>query len=328
MRRWGGAGGCRVGGLGRVGYRRVGSDHTTSPGSVDAQVEWIRGCPVGVMGWDGMGLGPSAGALRAKGLRIFPLPCMTPPRPYTLLAPACARPTLAPTCPSLAALSDPACCSSWFREFRRDVRASGIVRAVECGIRGVGSATLTATSWTTSKVSKGGGRRGEGSKPQRALLEVLGGGLQGPDGMTEHGRLGVLGVLPHSQPHLHPPDHQQDALGWGTALAAGRGKGAASAGWALPRSQHQLAPPARQHNSLLGSPLCPARTPCLHPDQLVQPPVEPATPARPLPCFLPPDAAGSLLLAATLCCPPAPAPAQAAQQQRAGGSRCCCWGRG
>ena len=43
-------------------------------------------------------------------------------------------------------------CSSWFREFRADVRASGIVRAVEVGIRGVGSATLTATSWTTSKV--------------------------------------------------------------------------------------------------------------------------------------------------------------------------------
>ncbi|EFN53573.1 hypothetical protein CHLNCDRAFT_136751 [Chlorella variabilis] len=42
---------------------------------------------------------------------------------------------------------------SWFGEFRRDVRSSGIVRAVECGIRGVGSATLTATSWTTSKLA-------------------------------------------------------------------------------------------------------------------------------------------------------------------------------
>ena len=48
------------------------------------------------------------------------------------------------------------CRSSWFGEFRRDVRSSGIVRAVECGIRGVGSATLTATSWTTSKVGRGG----------------------------------------------------------------------------------------------------------------------------------------------------------------------------
>lgn len=44
--------------------------------------------------------------------------------------------------------------SSWFQEFKADVRnSSAIVRAVESGIRGVGSATLSATSWTTSKLA-------------------------------------------------------------------------------------------------------------------------------------------------------------------------------
>lgn len=42
--------------------------------------------------------------------------------------------------------------SSWWQDFRADVRASGLVRAVESGLRGMGSATWTATSWTTSKV--------------------------------------------------------------------------------------------------------------------------------------------------------------------------------
>ncbi|PSC74205.1 lipase class 3 family isoform B [Micractinium conductrix] len=57
-------------------------------------------------------------------------------------------------CPGSAdALREMVMRSSWFREFRADVRASGIVRAVEVGIRGVGSATLTATSWTTSKLT-------------------------------------------------------------------------------------------------------------------------------------------------------------------------------
>lgn len=37
------------------------------------------------------------------------------------------------------------------------MRASGLVRAVESGLRGVGSATWTATSWTTSKVGGGAG---------------------------------------------------------------------------------------------------------------------------------------------------------------------------
>lgn len=43
--------------------------------------------------------------------------------------------------------------SSWFREFQSDVRSSAVVRAVENGIKGVGSATVSATSWTTSKLS-------------------------------------------------------------------------------------------------------------------------------------------------------------------------------
>lgn len=62
--------------------------------------------------------------------------------------------THAPPHPIAPFLPAPLGCSSWFREFRADVRATGIVRAVEVGIRGVGSATMTATSWTTSKVGR------------------------------------------------------------------------------------------------------------------------------------------------------------------------------
>lgn len=66
-------------------------------------------------------------------------------------------------CPGSAdALREEVMRSSWFREFRADVRASGIVRAVEVGIRGVGSATMTATSWTTNKLAACYSRR-----PQR-----------------------------------------------------------------------------------------------------------------------------------------------------------------
>ncbi|GAB4813184.1 hypothetical protein N2152v2_000230 [Parachlorella kessleri] len=43
--------------------------------------------------------------------------------------------------------------SSWSLEFRRDLRASPVVRAVESGLRGMSSATWTATSWTTAKLS-------------------------------------------------------------------------------------------------------------------------------------------------------------------------------
>ena len=43
--------------------------------------------------------------------------------------------------------------SSWGSDFKADLRSSRIVQAVESGIRGVSSATATATSWTASRIS-------------------------------------------------------------------------------------------------------------------------------------------------------------------------------
>lgn len=54
-------------------------------------------------------------------------------------------------CPATAdALRGEISSSSWMTEFREDVRSSAMVQAVERGIRGVGSVTLTATNSLTS----------------------------------------------------------------------------------------------------------------------------------------------------------------------------------
>ncbi|KAI7845939.1 hypothetical protein COHA_000485 [Chlorella ohadii] len=68
-------------------------------------------------------------------------------------------------CPATAdALREEMTRSSWWQEFRADVRSSGLVRAVESGLRGVGS----ATSWTTSKVGGGGACAAVGSSAEAA----------------------------------------------------------------------------------------------------------------------------------------------------------------
>ena len=56
------------------------------------------------------------------------------------------------------------------------MRATAIVRAVERGVRGVGTATLTATTWTTSTV-RGQGVAGQGG----AGRWCVGGGVVGCD---------------------------------------------------------------------------------------------------------------------------------------------------
>jgi hypothetical protein len=60
-------------------------------------------------------------------------------------------PTISPG--SADALRDEVARSSWGTDFRQDLRSSSIVRAVESGIRGVSSATATATTWTATRIS-------------------------------------------------------------------------------------------------------------------------------------------------------------------------------
>lgn len=60
-------------------------------------------------------------------------------------------PTISPG--SADALRDEVARSSWGTDFRQDLRSSSIVRAVESGIRGVSSATATASTWTATRIS-------------------------------------------------------------------------------------------------------------------------------------------------------------------------------
>ncbi len=60
-------------------------------------------------------------------------------------------PTISPG--SADALRDEVARSSWKTDFRQDLRSSSVVRAVESGIRGVSSATATATTWTATRIS-------------------------------------------------------------------------------------------------------------------------------------------------------------------------------
>ena len=43
--------------------------------------------------------------------------------------------------------------SSWYEAFRTDMRSSVVVRAVEDSLGRVGSATVAATSWTTTRLA-------------------------------------------------------------------------------------------------------------------------------------------------------------------------------
>jgi len=60
-------------------------------------------------------------------------------------------PTISPG--SADALREEVMRSSWASDFRQDMRASSIVRAVESGISRVGTATATATTWTATRLS-------------------------------------------------------------------------------------------------------------------------------------------------------------------------------
>ena len=46
--------------------------------------------------------------------------------------------------------------SSWYEAFRTDMRSSVVVRAVEDSLGRVGSATVAATSWTTTRLAQTG----------------------------------------------------------------------------------------------------------------------------------------------------------------------------
>ena len=59
--------------------------------------------------------------------------------------------------------------SSWYSDFRRDMRSSRLFRAVESGIRGVG----TATSWTTTRLASCYQRRGSDSQHKRRNSDLL-----------------------------------------------------------------------------------------------------------------------------------------------------------
>ena len=60
-------------------------------------------------------------------------------------------PTISPG--SADVLRDEVAGSSWTRDLGQDLRANRLVRAVETGIRGVSSATATATTWTATRLS-------------------------------------------------------------------------------------------------------------------------------------------------------------------------------
>lgn len=122
--------------------------------------------------------------------------------------------------------------SSWFQEFRSDVRSSSIVRAVESGIRGVGSATATATSWTTSRLFTCVQRR-----PARAQLKRrnsddalnLKGGGSGDEGdaaaADEHGTGNDRGAVP--QQSMSAPERGSPLANMALAAPAARQPGAA-----------------------------------------------------------------------------------------------------
>eukprot|EP00890_Picochlorum_soloecismus_P002970 jgi/Picsp_1/3674/NSC_06511-R1_lipase class 3 family protein len=59
--------------------------------------------------------------------------------------------------------------SSWYSDFRRDMRSSRFFRAVESGIRGVG----TATSWTTTRLASCYQRKGTDSQHKRRNSDSL-----------------------------------------------------------------------------------------------------------------------------------------------------------
>ena len=63
--------------------------------------------------------------------------------------------------------------SSWYEAFRTDMRSSVVVRAVEDSLGRVGSATVAATSWTTTRLAL----TGQGLRWGAASLLARGGAV-------------------------------------------------------------------------------------------------------------------------------------------------------
>jgi hypothetical protein len=103
--------------------------------------------------------------------------------------------------------------SAWFQEFRGDVRASAVVRAVEAGVRGVGGAAATASTWTAARLTACVSRRPASLKRRNSDggLEALDGG--GGDAAAEEAEADDLALPP-------PPGAAAAAAAeWGPSLS-------------------------------------------------------------------------------------------------------------